>query len=75
MHLILILLFELAGGAAYYFAKKEINARRREQAADNRRPTEKLECRYRYPTYLSIACFFVLMQLPFYLLNVRVGEA
>ncbi|KAI8055268.1 hypothetical protein BDF22DRAFT_676326 [Syncephalis plumigaleata] len=32
-----------AGGGAYYFAKKDINARWREFAANNKRPTEKLD--------------------------------
>jgi hypothetical protein len=34
----------VAGGAAYYFAKKDINAYRREQELKGTRGTEFLEC-------------------------------
>jgi hypothetical protein len=34
----------VAGGAAYYFAKKDINAHRREQELKGTRGTEFLEC-------------------------------
>jgi hypothetical protein len=34
----------IAGGGSYYFAKRDIDARWREFAANNKRPTEKLDC-------------------------------
>jgi len=34
----------VAGGTAYYFAKRDINAHRREQELEGKRGTEYLEC-------------------------------
>jgi Domain of unknown function (DUF4748) len=44
----------VAGGVAYYFAKKDINAHRREQELKGLRGTEYLECHFPSPSIIFL---------------------